>query len=456
MKKLIRDYKFFLVFFFVTVLLSFSSTWVNRVLNISILANRVMTLFVYVPFCAAIVWKLVTDLRSIKKKKPDILDLIYYVFALYYGVISVYRLMHGMEIKESFYYCVVFFGSVAAYLMIRSGAIRISEKELSCNICAITLYVIIYNAVYRLFGTRYVARLPININLLLSVIAVELPYIMLHFCNKNCSKMEKILYGLTIFGGAVTIATAGSRAFFWLSLITDLVVILANIKNKKGFLRIVSTLGIACVFVIVLMMADVGRVRYAIYRETNIGLFNWAQEKPEDDSQNPAEQDFEDDFLDDELLLPEDSEDDAVRHEAQQQTVRSDQMRSQLFQMGMDQVKLNPWFGTGDVLYYYQISETYGVMQSSHNVVIETIICCGIVGCVMIIALFLAIVADAKFFVSGGRSKRPYKIVMVLSTMIYLGIGLIQPIVFHPLVCPVYVLSLAACRQKLESKSSES
>ncbi len=453
MKQKINEYKFFLVFFFLSILLSFTSAWVAKILNISLLANQVMALLVYVPSCIAIAWKLVADLRSIKKKKLGILDIIYYIFALYYGVISVYRLLNGMEIKESFYYCVVFFGSVAVYLMVRSGAISVSEKELSHNICAITLYVIIYNAIYRLFGARYIARLPININLLLGVIAVSLPYIMLQFCSKNCTKKEKIFFGLAVFGGAVTIATAGSRAFFWVSLLTDLVVILANIRNKKGLLRFVSTLGLACVFVIVLMAADVGRVRYYVYRATNISLFNQSAQSQPDAS---PDLEIEDDFLDEELLLPEDLQDDAVRHEAQQQTVRSDQMRAQLVKMGLEQVALNPWFGTGDVMYYYQVTDTYGTMQSSHNVVIETIICCGIVGCVMIIALFLAIVADAKFFVSGGRCKRPYKIVMVLSTMIYLGVGLIQPIVFHPLVCPVYVLSLAVCRQKLESKSSDS
>lgn len=453
MKKLIKDYKFFLVFFFLTVLLSFTSTWINQILHLPLLVNRVMALFVYVPFVIAIVWKLAADFRSIKTKKLSILDLIYYVFALYYGVISVYRLLNGMEIKENFYYCVVFFGSVAAYLMVRSGTISVSEKELSHNICAIVLYIICYNALYRLIGVRFIAKLPININLLLSVIAVLLPYIMLHFCSKNCTKMEKIFFGLAVFGGAVTIATAGSRAFFWLSLLTDLVVILANIRNKKGLLRFVSTLVLACAFVIILMAADVGRVRYYVYRATNIGLFNQtSQSQPE----VPSDLEIEDDFMEEELILPEDPDDDTVRQEAQAQTVHSDQMRAQLVKRGLEQVALNPWFGTGDVMYYYQISDTYGAMQSSHNVVIETIICCGIVGCAMMIALFLAIVVDAKFFVSGKRDRRPYKIVMVLATIGYLGIGLIQPIVFHPMVCPAYVLSLAACRQKLALDSSES
>ena len=143
----------------------------------------------------------------------------------------------------------------------------------------------------------------------------------------------------------------------------------------------------------------------------------------------------------------------AAISDVKEQLGSSDRMRGHLMQYSIAQVKLNPWFGTGDVKYYYQITEEYGFLQSSHNFIIEALNCYGIFGLVFVVLLFTAIILDTGLFRKQLARDWQYRIAMLMAVGVYLAMGFVQPVVFDCLVCLVFVSTVSACKKHMAAEA---
>lgn len=404
-----------------------TATWVAEVLLLPSIVNRMITVFVYAPFAAACGWKLYTDIVSFKKQKLDILSWMYYGFVLYYGIVTIVRLLTGAEIKENLYYSIVFLGAMAIYLQIKANRIRVSKDEFDRNLLLIVLYLVAYRIGYYFVGSIWFQKQPINSNLLSGSIGFLLPYIVTILCDKNSGKRMKIISGIAVTFSLVIITATGARAIFLLACMTLAVSLLCNIINVKGMLRLVGAVLVAACIISTLAFMNFGAVRYALYRETG---FSVSTLFPSNKEEKPKPE--------------KNTEENEVQNSALVQIDRSDNMRGVLVAQGVEEIRKNPLFGTGNVFFTYELNKDYTFQQTSHNFVIETMNCYGAVGLVFIAALFLVMLFGTGIFKKSSHCQWRLKVAMLLTIVYYFALGFVQPIVYSPMLCLLFVILMAA------------
>ena len=130
MKLGFKKYGIFLLFIDIILWTTMASTPLTEQLGTPVILLQIFSALLYFPFGVIILWKLVQDLRDLRK---NWLNGIYYLFAAYYCVLTVIRFINGMEAKESIYYAVVIIGSLALYLQIHDGRLAMDREAYSLN-----------------------------------------------------------------------------------------------------------------------------------------------------------------------------------------------------------------------------------------------------------------------------------------------------------------------------------
>ena len=119
-------------------------------------------------------------------------------------------------------------------------------------------------------------------------------------------------------------------------------------------------------------------------------------------------------------------------------------MRKQLMLQGIEEIKKNPFWGTGNTFY------TYGDItskQSSHNFLIETGACYGLIGLILLMLLLMLLL----IFSFRQSSRNSYVYFSLKMTFVsFFTISLVQPIMYSPATLPVFML-LILFFQKMES-----
>lgn len=434
MKKIILKYKLFLIFLFISVLASLQSTSLNSVLHIPLPLCRVFTALTYLPFILFILWKLICD---IKERKFGLSNILFYAFALYYAVITVFRFFNHMEIKENLYYSVILFGSLSMCMQIVAGRLPVSSRDMVSNFTAIAIYMVLFRLINRLILQDYIYPPPININLTSGVSALLIPVLLDACCKKEISKKELWICSLTVVASLVVIGTTGSRAIFMLTLPVLAVMTVSKIKTGMVVKRILPIILASVVIVGAMAVLDIGRVRYSLYRETTIHFF--VDKAPSGGSTDTPD-------------TPDDTDEshiNSTQSMAIEQTNNSDNMRAVLVNWGINQIKQNFLFGTGDVEYVYHITETYAVMQSSHNFLIESLICYGAVGTVLLLALFASLIFETKFFRRKGVFHDLFCLIVTMA--FFFAFGMVQPIIYSYIMAPVFAWILAYYTQRINN-----
>ena len=72
----------------------------------------------------------------------------------------------------------------------------------------------------------------------------------------------------------------------------------------------------------------------------------------------------------------------------------------------------------------------------------------------IIVSLFLAIICETKLFAKNNRGAWKQKLVLVQTIIFYFALGLVQPTVFDSIMCPLFVMAVAVCREQLHEQSA--
>ncbi len=434
------------VFVYLILFSSLTSTWWNEAIPLPTSVTRIAALLVYLPFVLCIGWKVFTDLREkafpAMLKNKDLVNITFYVFAFYYAVITVYRFFAGMEVKENLYYSLVFFGSIALYLLHRGGKLPCTKEDLTTNLFAIASTVVIYHFLHSVIGYRFFAYPTVNINITSGIIAMLLPFLMRKLWQEDGTWWQKIYKIAVCIGVLVVIAATGSRAIFWLTLVSVFVALLCSLGSKEKLLKTGAVLVGVCLIFGTMVLVDVGNVRSSLCRETGISydvLFK-------DDAANGNPPSTSGDVT---TQPPEDN-----KNQTQEQVQASNYMRAELVKSGIEQFFKNPWIGTGDVTYTYRVGE-YVFEQSSHNFILEALVCYGVIGMLFIVVLLVGILLETKLFSKNTRKNWRTKVVFLLSMMVFFGLGMVQPTVFDLFMCPVFVLLVAKFKGALANEEKD-
>lgn len=416
MRQWLKKYSLSIMFIYLSIFVALGSTSLYEQLRFSNGARKIFTILLYLPFLLLIFWKIVSDLKCFHISGFNIL---YYLFGVYYVALTVYRFCTHGEIKESFYYSVVLFGVFALYALIAERKLKLERDVFQKNLLIIAGYFVAIKLIFTFIEGRLIGNPPINNLYSTSLLVILLPFMI--DTMKQGSRKERICCLLLSLSVALMLVCS-SRAVVLLGLGVLAALFLIHITSKQVVLRTLFGIGCALVMVASMAVLNVGIVRYSLVREFNV----LSAIIPTDDT--------------DAVIPGEDTTLDSS--EALEQIGRSDEMRSDLMKQGMAEIRKNPIFGTGDLYYTYDLG--YKTMeQTSHNFIIESLVCYGIVGTVMIALLLLEIFKQCGFFRKESIKNWRIWASILLVSLYYFAFGMVQPSVFNTLVCPVFFVSIA-------------
>lgn len=433
----LRINKLFLFYLYISVLLLLESTWVKEVFSFPSRVYQIMTVFVYLPFVAVIIYKFICDIKMLKTKQYKLLDGLYYAFLIYFGALSIFRFIKGAPIKDGIYYTLVIAGSLAIFQLISTNRLKISMKEFVLNNKLLGTAIVIYSLLCFAFVGNVLAHPPININITGTLVVMFLPVMATFFEEKLTSKFQTVWCILLFSSFIVILVTAGSRSIFWMFVVSMIVLFVISIGDKQRLLCLLSCLLISIIIVGALFALNVGTVRYSIARETGINFLSSTQL-----STDPTDDFFFDSAEMDEL------------NKATAQISRSDSMRSDLLKMGLDQIKKNPLFGTGHIFFNYYVSG-YVFKQAPHNFIVETLVCYGIIGTILLAIMIIMIIAQCGFFSKWTSKDFRMKASICLICMCYFAISFVEPLMYNILVCPHFFLLLSLYKLLIQDTKKE-
>ena len=414
----------FLFFVWTIILMTFTSTWVCQALPVLFDVRRIMTVLTYLPFAASILWKLVCDIKDLKTKKLDALSIIYYSFAVYYAVLFIYRLFSGAEVKDTFYYSLVLFGSISMFSQIHLRRLPMSEETLKNNLFWFSYVLVGYFFLYEFAVKYFIDYIPLNPILLTGALVVLSPVTVEKIKKAQTEKTSAISAYILLAATVVVVLLSGSRALFALSIFVMAALIIINVKN--GFVRrhLIWPLVTGILFTLILFIADYGAVRYNIIRESGISMnSSFAQSLLKDEHGETDENtnNFNDPF---------------------QQIERSDSMRSELMKAGIAEFQKFPLFGTGNVFFPYQIG-IYNLEQEAHNFIIETLAGYGIIGLLFCAGLIFTILYSCGILSLKRKEALKEKLSVLCVLAFFFALASVQAILYSVFTLPVLLCVLA-------------
>ncbi len=436
MIRFFRKYSLFFLVFFISIWVSLASTSLNEQFRFSPLANQVFTLLLYLPFFLIILWKVISDCFAFHVTKFNIL---YYIFGVYYVALSAYRFLSGGEVKEGIYYAVVLFGAFSLHALIIDKKLNLSNEDFSHNLFAILTYIVLYKVAVTFMEENVFGNPPINNLYSTSMLALLLPFMVSGLHEKKGLKTK--FCGALCCLSLVLILTCSSRAVVLLSAAVLIGLLLTFITSATVIKWMAVSFVSSLVLVSVLAGLNVGKVRYSLYREFNISFVLSDKDTPTTPPSGTTSTTVTDSPTEPSTQTqPEPSNpNNQLSNDTQEQINRSDAMRAALIKQGIQEVKKNFLFGTGDLYYTYDMG--YKTMeQTAHNFLIECLVCFGLIGTLMIFALLLSLLIDFGFFSKKGIKNYKQWMFIVLICFYYFAFGMAQPSVFNTLVCPTFVM----------------
>lgn len=412
------------------VLATILSRWIIGYLPFSGLISKVCTVLNYLPFALLILWKLICDIR---KPQKDLFFWCYYVFALYYAAISIYRFCTGGEVKENLYYTLIFFGSVALFDLQQRKLFPFTGSELSKDMYIFSAILVGYRIVYLLFFERILWHSPVNEIALGACILLLLP-VAFHGLRNSGTTRAGLTFGLLIGGICFVYLTLGSRAVFAICSVGLIPLTLSCIKNKRALLISVGSIACAIAVVIGLFALNTGTIRYSVFRETQLAFIG---DMIESSSSAGTEGGSE------------------MADIAEGQISRSDSMRENLSQYSLEQVRKNPWIGTGDVMFEHTYNQqTQTINAPPHNIFLQTLNCYGIFGLLQIALILICMLIKAGLFQFRDK-KWADRIGLTILLAGFFSISMIQATAYDILVLPTMVLSLLVFSTSLSKHNTE-
>ena len=456
MKRFLKTYSIALLFIYLAVLSALCSSALTAVFVFSPAVQQTLSTCLYVPFMVMIGGKLLSDVCCFHLSGFNI---VYYLFGVYYILLTAYRFFVGAEAIESFYYAVVFFGVLGMYALITEQKLGMDWETLRKNLMIVATFFVVLKVIFTFIEGRVILNLPINNLYTTSLLVILIPFLMdtLQHEQTKRAKLSGVLLSLTV----TLVLVCSSRAIVMLGAAVFAVVFLVYVTNLSVVKKVLAGVCAALMLVVAFSALNVGVVRRSLVREFG-GLATLLSSKDTEDAESSAPEEEEpsdpeaeepsDPATDSDVTPENDSTAEQPDSEAKpsspgsstvaDQIDRSDAMRAELMAAGRAEVRKNPIFGTGDLYYTYDLG--YKTMeQTAHNFIIESIICYGLVGTAMIALLLLCILKQCGIF--RKESFKQWRVWVYIPAVLvyYLAFGMVQPSVYNTLVCPIFAVAVA-------------
>lgn len=411
---------------YIFILMALGSRYVVQAFDASIIYSRVVTVLVYLPF---ITFTVVFIVALVRKKIPFSRNAkLLVVFIFYAAALQLYRYISGAVDNECTYYTLTLIGSISFMLLETNGFWTISKRKLTNSLLGFAAFVLLFINAYEFFFTGIVVSSPVDRNIITTLILMLLPVLCFSREEKGVIVAIRIIL---IICSICYILLCESRAAFALLFFVLAGMVIVNWQSRKTVIMIIATTLASIAIVAIFCIADVGDSRYALERELDgfgisiTGLFE--DQTEEDLSKSEIEEETSG----------------SSEQAASSQIERSDNMREDLFNYGIEQINANPLFGTGRLTIGYYLPMAGDTFRSApHNFIIETMVCYGLAGSILLVVLFCSVIMSLIKSTNRITGWRRYVGSACLTSVVFFTIGFVQPIVYQPVALMLFVLTL--------------
>lgn len=412
----------------------FLDSGIENLFHYSLMTKRIIIFCAYLPFVVFVFWKFYRDLRDFRKTK---FNLMFYISGIFCVILLCFRIFFKMPKSPSLYYCIRLFGSLAFFDLVTTKRVDIPAKVLTRDLCIYAIVLIVYRLIY--LNQNIIPYSPVNEIAIGASLIFLLMIVFFDIKEAYSTPVWDFLRFFCAIGSMTLIMTLSSRVCFFTMIVAVILMIIINHDNKKILLNLLASTISAVVLVSILAALNVGDVRYSLYRATNIGkVVSFLQPSTQPSTQPGTQPSTQPSTQPTEPTVP------PEHSAADRQIDRSDNARRAVIELCLEEIKKDPWFGTGVGSFQGDfITTTRWSSMPVHNIFLQTLTCYGFIGLFLFTLLLLALLFDIGFFCIHEKKTTYIRSMILLFLLIFGMLGMVQATGYDMLVLSVFIVSLS-------------
>lgn len=299
------------------------------------------------------------------------------IFAVYYILITGYRLISGGNAMQSLHTAIITFTSIVPFFLIDAGIIK--KKNALIDIIIVFTVINMLQLIIGLVGGS-IRLSPVLQNIMVydTIMLFMLPwffYIAQHRQELKLSSFWELLCWLNILFSLIFITASGSRSGMIIMAFTFLISMIINFKRKNKFLvKCVSLCIGAASIMVTLYSYNIMDSKLGITRQ-KLALINESSEFVTTLEGSGIENH---------------AGDVATEYENFVKTsiTSSDDIRGLLWEESIREIKKSPFLGTGTMLFEVEYFDAK-LLQGSHNIILESSLAFGVIGMVIFFIMII-------------------------------------------------------------------
>lgn len=342
-------------------------------------------------------------------------------FIIYYIFITGYRFISGGDAMQSLYVAIVIFTSAVLFFLIDADII--DRKE------ALTDLIVVFTIINIMQGVMGFVKGSVRLSPVLQNIMVY-DCIMLFMvpCFFYVAQYTRKLKLSNFWGGLcwtnlllilILIISSGSRSGTIMLVVTYIVCMVINFERKSRFiLKCIMLYVLAAIIIVTLYSYNLIDFKTAVMRQKLAFL-----DVPNEQTQVLGK-------LEDKAVNAEsDNEKQQYKKFVQYSITSSDEVRTILWDKSIQELKKDPLWGTGTMLFEIHYIDS-NLLQGSHNIILETSLAFGVTG--MIIFFIMTGTPVLFILLFSIRSKSKKMIIEMLNYMVAISnvfiMAMVQPV----------------------------
>lgn len=462
MIKFLKKYYMAIICIFITIIYTFMGKLVDLGVK-----SQIVTMIIYIPLIIAFILFCIRFVKnfSMNRKlfiRTNLPKMIFIIFTIYCIYLFIYRFIMGLEYMEGFHFASRIIGAIALYFVVVDSS---TSDDTMKNLLIFTAFIdtfLIFDFIFinSFRDTNILSNVLIDCCIILTLGLVCIKY----FKNVNINnRLYDLVCEVHFFILIVTTMLSGSRTMFVLGAILVVYTIICVSKYKK---YVISYLVVSVCSIITLLLLynfNIGDAVFTIDKQMLFVAPNIYSKVIENQNVGKENDNIinSDNNINDEKKVEEDKNieslkqietqiDESNLNQSEEITneridsiksleSNSDYMRGVLRKKGIEEVKKNVLFGTGNVYFDYMLGERK-LEQTAHNFIIETLISFGLIGTLMLAFIIIAIIFKilSSRFISIND-----KIGLLLMCGIVGAFSLYQQMLYNYIVLPVVFFIIA-------------
>lgn len=380
---------------------------------------ELLTLTIYIPYVLCSLYAVYSTIKKFKENKRTFLKkhfdrILVVLFGIFCIILFIYRFVHHLNYMDGLHFAVRIIGAFGIYY----AAIDCESinKHITKNLLTFSLVLnVVLIGDFLVHGSIRMTKILTNIIIVCCVVLLlNISAVKYHQEQNKFNWFYEICCILNFIITCLIIILSGSRLALAFGAVLIIYTLVNIFKNKKRFLIYLFAILFSALILVLLTMVNFGDSKRMVEKQI------YTVFRVDFSETNPNDHELED--------------------PVSNISKYSDLMRNDLIRLGIKEVKKNILFGTGNVNFEYVLNDET-ILQTPHNFLLESFICFGLFGTIMLALIAITIVLKYLLYKNIRiRAKSNF----VLTLLILFGFSFLQPTLYNYMVLPVSLLTTAS------------